>query len=161
MVASAAQIKKAADHGLKNVELIAKAADATKLPFYAACALMEKESGGRNVYGADRGGALSAYPHDVTEENYRVFEWLVFTKKQTSNGVGPCQITWKGFFPDMVSKGLKPWDALDNMKYGMGLLAGYYKSDGTWTKAGKRYNGGGAYGRDLEKKVAAWKARLA
>lgn len=159
MAASAAQIKKAADFGLANVELIAKAADKAGLPFYVACALMERESGGRNVYGHDKGGALSGFPYEVNEGNYRVFEWLI-GNGQTSNGVGPCQITWKGFFPAMVKLGLKPWDALDNMTYGMGLLASYYKAKGSWTLAGKQYNGSLTYGVGLAKQIAAWKKRV-
>lgn len=39
-LATASQIKKAKDFGLKNVDLIAKAADKAGLPFNVACALI-------------------------------------------------------------------------------------------------------------------------
>ncbi len=159
-LASASAQKIATDFGLVNVDLIAAAAHATGLPFRVACALIEKESGGRNVYGHDKGGALSGFELEVNEHNYAVFRWMVFEQGMPSNGVGPCQITWKGFFLDMEKKGLKPWLPLHNVTYGFGLLSSYYKSLGSWVKAGELYNGAEAYGLDLKKKIAAWKERL-
>lgn len=159
-LATEEQKRKARDFGLKNVELIAIAANEVGLPFYAACALMQKESMGRNIYGNDYLGTLSGYPYDVNHDNYRVFRWLVFTKGKRSNGVGPCQLTYKGFFTQMEKEGLKPYDPYDNMFFGFRLLLSYYKSSGSWTKAGTRYNGSSTYGRDFSKKVSAWKTRL-
>src|SRR5829696_7222924 len=95
------QIRQAKTYGLSNVEAIAAAANSTGCKFYLACAMIWKESKGRNVYGNDAGGALSGYPYGVNVHNYRVFRWLVFDKKQTSNGCGNAQITYRGFFPDM------------------------------------------------------------
>lgn len=145
---------------LQNAHIAAVACRDAGLPFYVACALLEKESGGRNVFGNDKGGALSGFPDTVNKDNYAVFRWLVIDKGQTSNGVGPCQITYRGFFTDMEKRGLKPYDAHDNMRYGFELLARYEREKGSWAAAGTAYNGAAAYGRDLEKKVAEWKQRL-
>lgn len=158
-VASTAAQAAATKYGMHNVGSLAIAADKAKMPFYSACALMEKESMGKNVYGHDAGGALSGYPHDVDESNFKVFMHLINTGHK-SNGVGPAQITWKGFFPDMVRKGLKAWVPVDNMYYGFTLLMGYYNTSKSWSAAGTKYNGSGQYGADFNKKVVAWKKRV-
>jgi hypothetical protein len=151
----------AVQYGLHNVECIALVCREAGVPFYVACALFEKESGGRNIYGHDAGGALSGFPLDVCEGNYGVFEWLVFTKGQTSNGVGPSQITYKGFFTQMKAQGLKPWDVHDNMLFGLKTLGGYFAQYGSWTEAGHHYNGATVYGVDLAHKIEIWKQRFA
>ncbi len=156
-----ARIDIATAYGLTNVETIAAVCRDVGIPFFAACALFEKESGGRNVYGNDAGGALSGFPKLVTEDNYAVFEWLVFTKGMWSNGVGPSQLTYKGFLTDMKAKGLRPWDVAENMTYGLTLLWGYRQTTGSWMDAGRLYNGATEYGVDLDAKVKQWRARLA
>jgi hypothetical protein len=151
---------------LSNVDAAAEAARKAKLPFWLMCAVLDKESKGRNVYGHDRGGALSGYGGEVNEANWRVFWWLV-SSGQTSNGVGPMQLTYKGFFTDMLAQNLKPWDVADNMLYGARLLR-QYLTDAPRTltteqrikAVGKRYNGAAAYGDDLWKVAQTWYERL-
>lgn len=161
------RVQIARDYGLKNVAAIAFACREAEVPFAVACALMEQESGGRNVYGHDAGGALSGYPRLVTEENFKVFEWLVFDQGQTSNGVGPAQITYKGYFTQMKTEGLLPWDAHDNMLFGLRILRANFNATNSWEKAGARYNGGPrpnadaqGYGRDLAEKIDQWRKRF-
>jgi hypothetical protein len=147
--------------GLANVDQAAVACRLAGLQFYAACALLEKESGGKNVYGNDKGGVLSGFTGQVSPGNWEAFRYEVVVRKQTSNGVGPCQLTYPGFFTDMEAKGLRPYAVADNMLYGFGLLAGLYKAHGNdWAAAGAAYNGASAYGQDLAVKVAAWRHRL-
>lgn len=147
--------------GLVNVEQIWIQAARVELPFYIACAIMEKESGGRNVYGHDEGGALSGFPEGVNRSNFAVFRWLVFDRGQQSNGVGPAQITFKGHFSVMEAEGLKPWNVADNLFYGFRLFKNYLvDADGSIAIAGKWYNGSSEYGIDLANKAAAWKKRL-
>ena len=169
MTVSAEQISKAKAAGLQNVDIAAKVADEVPdIIFYQLCALLEKESMGRNVYGHDSGGALSGFPKTVNQHNYAVFRWLVFDKGQTSNGVGPMQLTYKGFFTDMEGEGLKPWDIHDNILYGGKLWTGYYRSyrdDGLSVseaikKAGTRYNGASAYGDRLLVIMDKWRDRV-
>jgi hypothetical protein len=154
---SSDQIQKAKAEGLENVESAARVADETGNKFYHLCALLEKESGGRNVYGHDVGGALSGFPEPVNEYNYAVFRWLVFTKAQPSNGIGPMQLTFKGFFADMERQGLRPWNPYENIYYGAKLWLGYYRvqraagfsRDDSIRRAGKQYNGSATYGDRL------------
>jgi hypothetical protein len=149
------------DNGLANVLDIYGASIKASLPLHAAAALMEKESGGKNEYGNDAGGALSGYPEPVDESNFKVFLWLIKSGHYVSNGVGPAQITYPGFFTEMATEGLNPWVPQDNMFFGFRLLAGYKKATGTWKGAGTKYNGSTAYGDDLAAKVKVWKTRLA
>jgi hypothetical protein len=161
---SADQIAKAVAAGLHNVDIAAQVANETGNKFYHLCALLEKESMGRNVYGHDSGGALSGFPGTVNKDNFDVFKWLVFTKGQTSNGVGPMQLTWKGFFTYMLEHGKKPWDPYDNITHGANLWLGYYRDyrdrgynrDESIKKAGAAYNGSTAYGERLLVLMDKW-----
>lgn len=155
-----ARIAAAKRFGLWNVNDAALACREVGLPFWAACALLEKESNGRNVYGHDQGGALSGFPHEVNFGNFQVFRWIVFDKRMMSNGVGPCQITFKGFFTEMDDRGLQPWVPYDNMLYGFELLRKHHDAAGTWEGAGRSYNGQSAYGVDFVVKCNEWRERL-
>jgi hypothetical protein len=159
MALTAAQKRAVAEqNGLINVDSIWVESGRVSLPFYIACAIMQKESQGRNVYGHDVGGALSGFPDDVNRHNFRVFEWLVFDQGQKSNGVGPAQITFSGHFPAMKREGLRPWNVGDNMFYGFRLFKGYLDAeDGDIADAGERYNGSRAYGEELAAFAAVWK----
>ena len=167
---SPTRIQIAKEAGLQNVDTIALTCREARVPFPVACALFQKESGGRNVYGNDRGGTLSGYPYEVTVDNYRVFRWLVVTNGHVSNGVGPVQITYAGalkngrrdggFFKQMEDQDLKPWDVHDNMLFGLQLLRRHYLATGSWRAAGERYNGAAAYGEDLLKRISEWQARF-
>jgi len=96
----------------------------------------------------------------VTEAKWREFRRLVVDLHHTSNGVGPCQITYRGFFTDMEAQGLRPWVPHDNMLYGFRLLARYHADKGSWEAAGTAYNGSSQYGRDLAALVEKWRKRL-
>lgn len=167
MTVTTSQIAKAKATGLKNVDAIAAAANKTGCPFYLAAAMIQRESNGKNVYGHDAGGALAGFPEEVSLGNWDVFRWLVFEKGQTSNGVGPAQLTYKGFFTDMEKQGLKPYQAPDNILYGVRLLFSYYKNArkslgvrDSIKEAGTKYNGAAAYGDGLLKMALEWKDRV-
>ena len=145
MTVTAEQIKIAKDAGMREVDTIAQCCNETGARFYIALAMLEKETGNcRNVYGHDAGGALSGFPGTVDKSNFAVFEWLVFKKGQTSNGVGPSQLTFKGFFTDMEAKGLKPYDLHDNIAYGIKLIQGYYRAGRNAGKLGLEVGNPGA-----------------
>lgn len=150
---------------LSNAQTAAVACRDAEIPYAVGCALLEQESNGRNIYGHDEGGALSGYPGQVNEENFRVFYWMVFSKGVKSNGVGPCQITYKGYFQQMAVAGLDPWKPYDNMLFGFRLLKAYYTQFGSWEKAGAAYNGGvtfpdAEYGKEFKAKLNVWRARF-
>ena len=73
------------------------------------------------------------------------------------------QITFKGFFIDMEEQGLKPWDARDNITFGVKVFMGFYrefrKTHGTREsirRAGVKYNGASAYGDSLLQLAVKW-----
>ncbi|WP_424462862.1 hypothetical protein [Pseudoclavibacter helvolus] len=155
-----------AAQGVHNADAIVRAAVAVGLEVAIAAAIIQKESNGRNVYGHDRGGVFSTAalgkPHDnlVTEDNFRDFRRRINQSGSISNGVGPAQITWKGYFPDAEAKGYKLWQAEDNIRYGLNLFAGHLRGSGDIVEAGRAYNGARQYGVDLANMVAAWRRRL-
>lgn len=147
--------------GIANVDPLWEQSAAVGLPFYISCAIMEKESHGRNVYGNDDGGALEGFPGTPNRSNYQVFRWLIFAKGQKSNGIGPCQITFRGHFTAMEDEGLRPYNVADNMFYGLRLFRRLLTEvKGDIVLAGERYNGSRAYGEDLAVKVQQWKQRI-
>lgn len=145
----------------ENVDDLFRAASATKLPLFLAVALIEKESKGRNIFGHDRGGAFHG-AGEVTEKKFKDFLKLV-RSGHTSNGVGPAQITWPGFFDDAEKRGFKLWEPYDNMRYGFELFRSYLGgnyTDASIAKAGERYNGASAYGRDMVAVANKWSQAL-
>jgi hypothetical protein len=149
------------DHGLRNVDIIERVAGEVGIHLPPACALMTMESGGRNVYGHDAGAALSGYPHPVDHSNFQVYWWLVKEKGMTTNGVGPCQLTYHGFIEDMLSHGQRPWAIEDNMTYGFTLILGYRQSQGSWQDAATKYNGSPEYGVKFHAALVNWRQWLA
>lgn len=154
---------------LQNAEAIVAAATRVGLDLAIACAMVEKESHGRMIYGNDRGGVFST-PNGpdlaVTEQNFGEFYDRVVTRGELSNGVGLCQITYRGYFPMAREQGLRLWVPLDNAVFGFQLLVRHL-SGRSVEEAGTLYNAGNlrggitAYGRDLATKTAAWRALLA
>lgn len=164
-----ARIATARKH-LANVEAAAVACREANLPFFVACALLEKESVGRNVYGHDAGSINSAPGElEVTDVNFLQFLVKVLNGA-TPNGVGPCQVTYAGalvgghrdggYFRQMIEQGLRPWVPEENMRFGFALLKRHYDATGSWRDAGSRYNGSPVYGAELEARIAVWKKRL-
>ncbi|NLA29808.1 MAG: N-acetylmuramoyl-L-alanine amidase, partial [Propionibacterium sp.] len=173
--------------GLTNADLIVQAATATGIPLAIAAAMIQKESGGKNVYGHDGsaetgpgvfstrygpvfiGGTTYAQGSDipVTQGNFAEFLRRV-TVGEKSNGVGPAQITYAGYFKQAPDYPF--WDALANIRFGLTILADYLDDDfsaSSISSAGARYNGGTnpgekalAYGADLLTKTNAWRASL-
>lgn len=174
--------------GLTNADLIVQAATATGIPLAIAAAMIQKESGGKNVYGHDGsaetgpgvfstkygpvviGGTTYAQGGDipVTQGNFAEFLRRV-TAGEKSNGVGPAQLTYAGYFKQAPDYPF--WDALANIRFGLTILADYLDddfSDSSISSAGAHYNGGTtpgskalAYGADLLAQTKIWRARLA
>ena len=169
--------------GLVNADLIVQAASATGVPLAIAAAMIQKETGGKNIYGHDAGGVYSTLTGPVvvggivyekgadipvTSLNFVEFLRLV-TAGAKSNGVGPAQLTYAGYFKQYPT--YEFWDALANIKFGLTIIADYLDgdfSDASISSAGARYNGGTnpgskalAYGADLLAQTKIWRARLA
>jgi hypothetical protein len=158
--------------GLVNVSSLVTAAGRIGLPLHIAAAFAEQESGGQNIYGHDAGGVFAKPPGvnvAVTKENYAEFFQKVVVQGKRSNGVGPMQITYPGYFPLADKQKLRLWMPLDNYLFGLGVISGFLATSYTDTsinRAGQRYNSGsptGApdYGSSVVKRATRWRTRLA
>ena len=169
MTVTQTQIDRVRQIGFINVELMADATNRVAGRFYLTIAMFGKESKGRNVYGSDRGGALSGYPREVTRDNYLVLEWMVLEKGHTPNGVGPAQITHPDLLRDMKNESLWAWVPKDNIFFGTRRLTAFYRNardvqnkdvwESVWY-AGKRYNGADEYADELVADAKKWREIL-
>lgn len=152
-------------HALENNGL-ANAADAVhasaleRVSLAVCCAMLENESGGRNIFGADPGGdALPRqwYDQPVTREHY-----LLYKERRDQgmipNGVGPCQLTSAGL-QDAADRRGGCWIPLHNMTEGFSFLGSLIREHGE--QGGfAAYNGSGpaadAYGARAVERARAW-----
>lgn len=170
MTVTAKQVAAITRAGVQHAEHIAAACNKTGCKLYLAVAMIAKESGGRNVWGSDRGGVFRGLPDVVTESSYRAFRHELTVNGRTSNGVGPAQVTYKPFLAEMEGRGLRPWVPADNILFGIEKLWGYYldsrergrsnadaiREAGTMYNAGNLDDGVTAYGEDLLERSRAW-----
>lgn len=166
MVADAAQVLRA--NGIVNESAIVAAASAAGLDLYVAAALVQKESSGWNVYGSDKdsSGNLGAmYGRGaVTETNFKNEFLPAVLGGALSNGVGPVQITYPGYFrqqPDYPW-----WDPYFNCLKGFQIFKQYLDSGDSLYAAASRYNSGTAtgapaYAAEFVAFAETWKTRLA
>lgn len=155
---------------LANADVAARACRTAGLPYWAACALLEQESGGRNVYGHDTNGVFSRDEFDVVGPRDFMDFLVRVLNGALSNGVGPCQITYAGsvkdghrdggYFRQMAEQRLLAWEPEDNMVFGFRLLVAHHEAKGSWRAAGAAYNGQEPYGVALVAKMNAWRERL-
>ena len=142
---------------LYNAEAIVAASARAGVPLWVAAAMIRQESTGRNVFGNDWGGVFStpdAPDIEVTPARYAEFYARAIQPKidansnsagETSNGVGPAQITFWGFHRDAKAEGLDLTDPEDNIFYGLRILKGYLGGDYTEASvkiSATRYNAG-------------------
>lgn len=157
----AARVKIATDNGMHNAQAIADASQKAGVPYHVALAFAEQESHGQNIYGHDTNGLNPGQP--VTAPNFCLFYARVFSG-ETSNGVGPYQITYPGYFTDMLHKDLRPWVPEENAFYALFYIIKPLLAKNDLVTAAGHYNGGSkanmTYGRAVASKDAAWKKRF-
>lgn len=124
------------------------AADSVGCPWWAALACLWMETGeyGANIFGHDAGGAYCG-GGEVTEGKFRDF-YAQISAGATSNGVGPLQVTYPGYFfsdPDRAW-----WDPQASSEVACGILRDLIASEGddyeSLRRVGSRFNSGSAYG---------------
>lgn len=126
-----------------------------------AIAMLEQESGGRNVFGHDP--TIYSGAGKVTEAKYKAYRaWRRGSNNTKMQGVGPLQLTWWQFQDEADAMG-GCWKPAINIEYGLRkldkLIATYGREEGI-----KRYNGSGAaanaYSLSVRAKADKWAARL-
>lgn len=151
----------AADHGLKNSLRALWEARAVDISPSLALAILEQESGGRNVFGHDPTIFVGA--GEVTKEKYlRYRAQRRASGNRLMQGVGPMQLTWWEFQDEADRLG-GCWVVKYNMRTGYRRLARLIDEHGTWEGV-KRYNGSGAaaeaYKRSVRARYEKWHDRL-
>jgi|GEM_PF-1935942 len=135
----------------------------------SACALVEQESAGRNVFGADWGTRhADAIPFAHLPVTKARIQKLVAHVRAggVSNGIGLTQITWRDFIFDAENRGGAHLPK-NQCAVGFELLAGYYGRY-PYLEAIGAYNAGesnrrsvvGTYSKQFAQKHEAWRARL-
>lgn len=151
--------------GLANAELIAAAAAAERVDLAIAATMVQKESGGRNVWGHDPMDALRIYTPGapVTREAYLAYRSAQDAGRIGAQGVGPAQLTYPPLQRQADAEG-GCWDPAVNLRVGLRHLADLQRSYGM-RDGFRRYNGSGSaaesYADDAMVKLARWRERLA
>lgn len=134
-------------NGMSNADALVEACARVGLPVYIGAAFAQHESNGQNIYGHDAGGAMCG-AGQVTEGNYRQFLTLV-RGGHRSNGVGPMQITYPGYFKPNTPEVANLWQPLYNFIFGLKIIKSYLGgnySPSNLNAAGQKYNSGQANG---------------
>lgn len=157
-------------YGLVNTDAIVAAAALENVDLAIAAAMIQKESGGRNVWGSDGVSTGGAYTKGgaVTKANYLAYRSLVKAGKIGRQGCGPAQCTSAAYqdSADAIGapNGLGCWDPVTNIRAGLRGLGALIRTYGVQVGA-QHYNGSGpaavAYGKDFLSRYNTWKARLA
>ena len=152
-------------HGGHFEAFVVREARRVRLPIALACAILEKETGFRNVFGHDGvrnpvksppGGLLA-----VTQDNYR--QYLHHRRQGLGNqGVGPMQLT-SAFLQDRADQLGGCWQPGPNIRVGLEFLAGNIRRMGLRPGV-VAYNGSGPaaqrYGDDVLARARLWDKRL-
>jgi hypothetical protein len=135
----------------------------------AATLLTIESGGGRNVFGHDRtNGIPDAWKGQVvTPDRYVSLRWAVDVLDAGSQGVGPCQLTYRGF--QLAADALGGcWVPTWNRRVGFDILAKNIVAAGTYGGYGA-YNGGPswetksaavAYAKHAADVRAGWRDRI-
>lgn len=129
----------------------------TGVPISLAFALIEKESGFRNLFGHDPG--IFAGAGTVTRAKYRAYKRTRGSRGQGGmQGVGPAQLTWWEI-QDRADKLGGCWVPRHNIRVGLEVLAGHIARYGR--RGGiARYNGAGPtaerYASDVLDRMGKW-----
>jgi hypothetical protein len=150
--------------GEKYGSLIVDESERARVDLALACALVEQESGFRNIFGCDHGPRSSApWCHqDVTKERVQALIGYV-RRGGGSNGVGLTQLTSPDYIYRAESLGgahLPRWQ----LRIGFDVLVGHMRDFGKRTGIGA-YNGGPGnpqlgYADDVLSLEKKWKTRL-
>jgi hypothetical protein len=152
-------------HGGRFESIVVREARRVSLPIALACAVLEKETGFRNVFGHDAvrnpvkspPGGLLAVSHD----NYR--QYLHHRNRGLGNqGVGPMQLTSPGL-QDRADQLGGCWQPGPNIRVGLEFLAGNIRRLGLRPGV-VAYNGSGPaaqrYGDAVLARARVWEKRL-
>lgn len=150
--------RRAKRHGANYSLRIVREARRAGIPISLGFALVEKESGFRNVFGHD---PTTSIPNSWKGSEVTKAKYLGYKAKRSSRGfqgVGPVQLTWGGY-QDQADRLGGCWIPKHNIRVGFQALGDLVKKYGLRDGC-RRYNGAGpaaqAYAADLLKRKNRW-----
>lgn len=152
--------RRAKKHGAKfSLRIVLEARRSENVPVSLAFALVEQETGFRNVFGHDGGSIL----HGQTVTRSRVQQLLRhIAAGGASNGVGPTQLTWPPFIRRAERLG-GAHNTRHTIRVGVEILDDLIEAHGR-TLGIRKYNGTGRaaerYAREVLDKMDDWHRRL-
>jgi len=156
-VATPVEIARA--NGVVIPEIAWDASRAVGVPYWATCAfLIQESSGGHNIFGHDSGCPFYG-AGTVTEAKYKAFT-VERDAQGRSQGVGPMQLTWRGFQDQADAMG-GCWKPMINVTVGLKALKSSIDAGKTWHEAARIYNGAEAYADQMDGRFELWKQLLA
>jgi hypothetical protein len=151
-------------YGLGLASEIVEAAQLEGIDLAVAATVIQKESGGRNVWGSDGVSTGGTYIKGtvVTQASYLAYRTAVQAGRIGRQGVGPAQCTSAGYQNSADSLG-GCWLPIPNMRSGFRGIQALIRRYGV--RGGfVHYNGSGpaaeAYANDAMAKYAVWQQRL-
>lgn len=150
--------------GIERANDIIEVARETGLFLPIAVTLVQKESNGRNVWGADPVATGGTYVKRsvVTREAYEAYREKRRAGLVGMQGVGPTQLTWWEFQDRADAQG-GCWDYRTNLRVGFQILADLQRQYGV-REGFRRYNGSGPaaekYADDAMTRLASWTTAL-
>jgi hypothetical protein len=150
-------------HGLQNSLRALWEARSAGISPALALAMLEQESGGRNVWGHDP----VQFPKAWMGKPVKKAHYLEYRKNRRAGrwgmqGCGPMQLTWWEFQDGADDLG-GCWVVKYNLRYGYRRLRDLIALHGLWTGV-QRYNGSGPmserYVREVQEKYEKWHKRL-
>jgi hypothetical protein len=152
------------EYGITNADAAIQASHEPDRPTLAHClALLENESGGRNIFGAE-GTACPAewYEQEVTQHRYTIYKTRR-NQGHTPNGVGPTQLTDPNLQQAAEHAG-GCWIPLHNMQIGFQFLHQLINQTGSPYNGYRAYNGTGPqatrYALRAIERTHLWEDRL-
>ncbi len=153
------------DWGVGNASDCVEAQGRLHKPYLSDCvALLENESGGRNIFGADPGGSALPRRWFDTAVTHAKYDYYRARRNagMTPNGVGPCQLTDAGL-QKAADRAGGCWKPLYNMLVGFAYLAQLQERYGGYAGFAA-YNGSGpaaiAYADRATERAATWHERF-
>jgi hypothetical protein len=148
--------------GIANAEDVVAAAHSRGVPLSVACAMLDQESHGANVFGHDPVRRGQVVGGRVTRARYARYKFLR-RRGYGNQGVGPCQLTSPGL-QDAADRLGGCWKPLHNMEVGFSFLVSLKHEFGSWQLAFQHYNGAGpaavAYGQRADADRLRWHDRF-
>jgi hypothetical protein len=153
------------NYGIGLAQELVAAALMEGIDLAVAATVIEKESGGRNIWGADTTVTGGTYTPEgpVTQENYLAYRAAMKAGRIPRNGCGPAQCT-SAQYQDTADELGGCWDPTANYRSGFRGLQALISAYGIYGGF-EHYNGSGpaaiAYANSCMVRYAVWQQRLA